>query len=191
MGEAAGGSAVSPLAKALGNDEARFGGPSAPWPTFRARDGYFGMDLDGPAHWQAICALVHRVDLLDDSRFANARERARHQAALRDVLEAVFVLEDRSVWLARLHAVGVPCTAISTYSRVLADPQVAHMGWVRPMVLPSGEMTHTIASPVRLNGQSPVAPIDPPAPGAHTGDILAELGVADIAAPSADFTGRR
>ncbi|AJC22492.2 hypothetical protein RO07_22080 [Pandoraea pulmonicola] len=166
---------VSPLANALEDDQARFGGPSAPWPTFRARDGYFGMDLDGPAHWQAICALVHRVDLLDDSRFASARERARHQAALRDVLEAVFMLEDRGVWLARLHAVGVPCTAISTYSRVLADPQVAHMGWVRPMVLPSGETTHTIASPVRLNGRSPVTHVDPPAPGAHTGDILAEL----------------
>ncbi|VVE12202.1 CaiB/BaiF CoA transferase family protein [Pandoraea terrigena] len=162
-----------------GDDAARFGGPSAPWPTFRARDGYFGMDLDGQAHWRAICALMHRVDLLDDSRFASARERARHQAALRDVLEAVFVLEDRSVWLARLVAVGVPCTAISTYSRVLADPQVAHMGWVRSMVLPSGETTHTIVSPVRINGQRPVTHQDPPAPGAHTGDILAELEAAD------------
>ncbi|WP_052240385.1 CaiB/BaiF CoA transferase family protein [Pandoraea fibrosis] len=170
----------SPLAT---DDASRFGGPVAPWPTFRARDGYFGMDLDGQAHWQAICALVHRVDLLEDPRFTNARERARHQAALRDVLEAVFVLEDRSVWLARLMVVGVPCTAISTYSRVLADPQVAHMGWVRPMVLPSGQTTHTIVSPVRLNGQSPVTHIDPPAPGAHTGDILAELdaGTAPVA----------
>lgn len=160
-------------------DEERFGGASAPWPTFRARDGYFGMDLDGQAHWQAICALIHRVDLLDDSRFASARERARHQTVLREVLEAVFALEDRDVWLARLVAVGVPCTAISTYSRVLADPQVAHMGWVRPMVLPSGETTHTIVSPVRMNGKSPISRRDPPAPGAHTGDILAELDAAE------------
>ncbi|WP_191239836.1 CaiB/BaiF CoA transferase family protein [Pandoraea pnomenusa] len=173
-------------------DTVRFGGPSAPWPTFRARDGYFGMDLDGQAHWQAICALVHRVDLLDDARFANARERARHQAVLRDVLEAVFVLEDRGVWLARLVAVGVPCTAISTYSRVLADPQVAHMGWVRPMVLPSGETTHTIVSPVRLNGRSPVSPMDPPAPGEHTSDILAELGAdeGDVMARPVSSPGR-
>lgn len=173
-------------------DTMRFGGPSAPWPTFRARDGYFGMDLDGQAHWQAICALVHRVDLLDDARFANARERARHQAVLRDVLEAVFVLEDRGVWLARLVAVGVPCTAISTYSRVLADPQVAHMGWVRPMVLPSGETTHTIVSPVRLNGRSPVSPMDPPAPGEHTSDILAELGAdgGDVTARPVSGPGR-
>lgn len=180
LAEGAGHGKTSPLAT---DDASRFGGPVAPWPTFRARDGYFGMDLDGQAHWQAICALVHRVDLLEDQRFTNARERARHQAALRDVLEAVFVLEDRSVWLARLMAVGVPCTAISTYSRVLADPQVAHMGWVRPMVLPSGQTTHTIVSPVRLNGQSPVTHIDPPAPGAHTDDILAELdaGIALVA----------
>lgn len=182
LADAAGQGKVSPPAgeKRGEPDGARFGGPSAPWPTFRARDGYFGMDLDGPAHWQAICALVHRVDLLDDSRFGNARERARHQAALRDVLEAVFVSEDRDVWLARLVAVGVPCTEISTYSRVLADPQVAHMGWVRPMVLPSGETTHTIVSPVRLNGQSPVTRLDPPAPGAHTGDILAELDAGEV-----------
>ncbi|AKM28942.2 hypothetical protein AB870_00555 [Pandoraea faecigallinarum] len=195
---------VSPLAAPLpGNGDAaadflgdaeadgagkRFGGSSAPWPTFRARDGYFGMDLDAQAHWEAICALVHRVDLLDDSRFGNARERARHQTALRDVLEAVFALEDRGVWLARLLAVGVPCTEISTYSRVLADPQVAHMGWVRPMTLPSGETTHTIVSPVRLNGQTPVTRLDPPAPGAHTGDILAELDAKERA--GAPLAGR-
>ncbi|VVD92357.1 Acetyl-CoA:oxalate CoA-transferase [Pandoraea eparura] len=167
-------------------DAARFGGPSAPWPTFRARDGYFGMDLDGQAHWRAICALMHRVDLLDDSRFVNARERARHQAALREVLETVFVLEDRGVWLARLVAVGVPCTAISTYSRVLADPQVARMGWVRPMVLPNGETTHAIVAPVRINGQRPVTHQDPPAPGAHTGDILAELDATDGAVAQRD-----
>lgn len=176
--ETVGPAKASPLAS--DDDAERFGGPVAPWPTFRARDGYFGMDLDGQAHWQSICALVHRVDLLDDPRFGNARERARHQAALRDVLEAVFALEDRGVWLARLVAVGVPCTAISTYSRVLADPQVAHMGWVRPMVLPSGQTTHTIVSPVRLNGRSPVTHGDPPAPGAHTGDILAELDAGDM-----------
>ncbi|WP_084656149.1 CaiB/BaiF CoA transferase family protein [Pandoraea norimbergensis] len=163
-------------------DDARFGGPAAPWPTFRAKDGYFGMDLDGQAHWRAICALVHRVDLLDDSRFANARERARHQAVLRDVLEPVFMHDDRAVWLARLSAVGVPCTPISTYSRVLADPQVAHMGWVRPMVLPSGETTHTIVSPVRMNGHGPVTHREPPAPGEHTGDILAELDAESAAA---------
>lgn len=175
LADAAGHGKVSPLAVPLPGEGERFGGPSAPWPTFRARDGYFGMDLDAQTHWEAICALVHRVDLLDDPRFSSARERARHQAALRDVLEAVFVLDDRDVWLARLVAVGVPCTEISTYSRVLSDPQVAHMGWVRPMVLPSGETTHTIVSPVRLNGQSPVTRLDPPAPGAHTGDIIAEL----------------
>jgi len=185
LADAAGHGKVSPLAVPLVDEGERFGGPSAPWPTFRARDGYFGMDLDVQAHWEAICALVHRVDLLDDPRFGSARERARHQAALRDVLEAVFVLDDRDVWLARLVAVGVPCTEISTYSRVLSDPQVAHMGWVRPMVLPSGETTHTIVSPVRLNGQSPVTRLDPPAPGAHTGDIIAELDAGLDAAPGA------
>ncbi|VVE62206.1 carnitine dehydratase [Pandoraea anapnoica] len=185
LADAAGHGKVSPLAVPLPGEGERFGGPSAPWPTFRARDGYFGMDLDVQTHWEAICALVHRVDLLDDPRFSSARERARHQAALRDVLEAVFVLDDRDVWLARLVAVGVPCTEISTYSRVLSDPQVAHMGWVRPMVLPSGETTHTIVSPVRLNGQSPVTRLDPPAPGAHTGDIIAELDAELDAGPGA------
>lgn len=185
MADAAGHGKVSPLAVPLPGEGERFGGPSAPWPTFRARDGYFGMDLDAQTHWEAICALVHRVDLLDDPRFGSARERARHQAALRDVLEGVFVLDDRDVWLARLVAVGVPCTEISTYSRVLSDPQVAHMGWVRPMVLPSGETTHTIVSPVRLNGQSPVTRLDPPAPGAHTGDIIAELDAGLDAGPAA------
>lgn len=173
---------AAPVEFAAARPMLRANGPAAPLPTFRARDGYFGMDLDGNAYWRAICAIVHRVDLLDDPRYADARGRARHRALLREALEDVFVHDDRGVWLARLAAAGVPCAPISTYSRVLSDPQVAHMGWLRPMMLPSGETTHTFVSPVRMNGLGPVTHRDPPMPGEHTGDVLAELATPPLAA---------
>ena len=57
--------------------------------------------------------------------------------------ERIFAADDAAAWLDRFRAAGVPCAAINTYSQVLADPQVQHMGWVQPLALPTGHKTQT------------------------------------------------
>ena len=67
---------------------------------------------------------------------------------------------------------GVPCAPINSYSQALADPQVAHYGWVQSLELPGGGRTQTFVSPL-----GPGAPVRraPPALGEHTEEVLAEL----------------
>ncbi|GAB3629798.1 Acetyl-CoA:oxalate CoA-transferase [Pandoraea terrae] len=164
--------AEAPAASAPG---ARSGARTTPYPTFRARDGFFSMATDNTAGWRAACAVVHRVDLLGDPRFSNASDRARHQGILREELEGVFAHDDAAVWLARLRAAGVPCAPISMYSQALTDPQVAYMGWVRSLELPSGGTTQTFGSPLRFNGTAPEIRLRPPARGEHNDDVFAEI----------------
>jgi formyl-CoA transferase len=156
---------------------------NAPYQAFRAKDGYFAMAAGNDKLWLAVCAALDRPDLAADARFASTALRAKHQEALRDLLEAAFA--DRLVadLLALFSARGVPCAPINAYSQVLADPQVEDMGWVRPLELANGARTLTFISPLRMSRETFGVYRRPPALGEHTAEVLAELGLAPPGPP--------
>lgn len=162
-----------------GRDPAKLGSAhprNAPYQAFKARDTYFGMAAGNNALWNAVCNVVGRPDLASDVRFANPTLRAQHQVELRDLLEAIFADADAVQWLERFRAAGVPCAPINTYSQVLADEQVEHMGWVQPIDLPNGVRTRTFGSPVRMDGVGPAIRRRPPALGEHNDELLVPVG---------------
>jgi crotonobetainyl-CoA:carnitine CoA-transferase CaiB-like acyl-CoA transferase len=148
---------------------------NAPYQAFRCRDGYFGMAAGNNALWKSVCAVVGREAWYADPRFADTSLRARNQDALRESLEDIFMQQDAEYWLDRFRAAGVPCAPINSYSQVLDDPQVAHMGWVQPVQLPNGVQTRTFGMPVRFDGRASAIRQRPPALGEHNDDILAPL----------------
>ncbi len=161
-----------------GRDPVRLGSAhprNAPYRVFRSRDGYFGMAAGNNALWRLVCEAVSMPELLADERFGSPTQRAQHQQALLEILEPVFMQADTAEWLARFRAAGVPCAPINSYSEVLADPQVEHMGWVQPLALPNGQVTRTFASPIRLSGEGLPISRKPPALGEHNEEILGPL----------------
>jgi crotonobetainyl-CoA:carnitine CoA-transferase CaiB-like acyl-CoA transferase len=149
---------------------------NAPYQAFKARDTWFGMAAGNNALWHAVCKVVGRTELGDDPRFGSPTLRARHQGELRGLLEDIFGGADAADWLAQFRAAGVPCAPINTYSQVLADEQVEHMGWVQPVELPNGVQTRTFGAPVRFGGKSPAIRRRPPALGEHNDELLAPAG---------------
>ena len=161
-----------------GRDPVRLGSAhpmNAPYAAFCCRDGYFALAAGTNKLWEAACEVISRSDLPRDPRFATPTLRAQHQDALREVLEAEFIKFDANDLLALMNARGVPCAPLYNYSQVLADPQVKHMEWVQDMALPNGVASKTVISPQRVSGQRLDVRRGPPALGAHTEEILAEL----------------
>jgi len=148
---------------------------NAPYQVFRCGDGYFGMAAGNNALWKSVCGVVGRNDLLADERFATPSTRARHQVALRELLEDIFMTAGSEQWLERFRAAGVPCAPINRYSDVLADEQVEHMQWVQPLTLPNGVQTRTFGAPVRFDGQTTAIRRPPPGLGEHNEEILGPL----------------
>jgi crotonobetainyl-CoA:carnitine CoA-transferase CaiB-like acyl-CoA transferase len=146
---------------------------NAPYQAFRAADGYFAIAAGNQNLWLKVVAAVGKPELATDARFASTRERATHQVALKAILEDCFSRGEVAHWLRVFKEAGVPHAPINDYQSALADPQVAHMGWVHPLRLPNGVNTKTFGSPLRLNGQGPAIDRPPPALGAHTGEIRA------------------
>lgn len=148
---------------------------NAPYQAFRCRDGYFGMAAGNNALWRAVCEIVGHPELVEDPRYATTTLRARNQAELREFLEAIFETRDGDHWLQQFRGRGVPCAPINSYSEVLADPQVEHMEWVRPLELPNGVRTRTFGAPVRIGGAAAPIRMRPPGLGEHSDEILGAL----------------
>lgn len=143
---------------------------NAPYQAFRCKDGHFVMAAGNDELYRRACEGFGREDLLKDERFATTALRAKNQKALQELLEATFATLAAGECLDRMRKRGVPCAPINSYSRALADPQVAHYGWVRPLELPGGLTTQTFVSPL-----NPALPGKPPRLGEHTAEVLKEL----------------
>jgi len=158
-----------------GRDPAKLGSAhprNAPYQAFRAKDDYFAMAAGNDSLWRAACEAIGKPELVGDARFTSTTMRAQNQAALKEILEAEFANHTAESLIERFRAAGVPCSPINTYSKVLADPQVEHMQWVREITLPGGKKTRTFASPLRFTGQGFPIRRDPPALGAHNGEVF-------------------
>jgi crotonobetainyl-CoA:carnitine CoA-transferase CaiB-like acyl-CoA transferase len=148
---------------------------NAPYAAFRCRDGHFALAAGTNKLWGATCEGIGQPELAREERFATPTLRAQNQDALRERLEIEFMKRDAAELLAIFRARGVPCAPINTYSQVLADAQVEHMGLVEEMTLPGGSRTKVVISPQRVGGERLGTYRNPPALGEHTDEVLAEI----------------
>jgi len=145
---------------------------NAPYQAFRCKDGYFVMAAGNDDLFRRACEGIGRPDLAGDARFATTALRAQNQTALKELWEAECARWTAEECLAIMRKQGVPCAPINSYSQALADPQVAHYGWVQPLALPGGAETRTFVSPL---GRPPAIGRRPPALGEHTEEVLQEV----------------
>jgi crotonobetainyl-CoA:carnitine CoA-transferase CaiB-like acyl-CoA transferase len=144
---------------------------NAPYQAFRCKDGYFVMAAGNDDLFRRACEGFEVLDLASNPKFSTTALRAQHQEALREILEEKFASLTAEQCLGIARKQGVPCAPINTYSQALADPQVAHYGWVQPLALPGGAETRTFVSPLARSQK----PGKPPALGEHTDEVLRQL----------------
>jgi len=149
---------------------------NAPYQAYRAADGWFAIAAGNNKLWQQVCVTVGVEALLEDERFATPTLRARHQQALKELLDPHFAARPLMHWLAAFAAAGVPSAPINGYGDALADPQAAHLGLVREQRLPGGHVTRTVGCPVRLDGQALAVDTAVPALGADNARLSELLG---------------
>lgn len=159
-----------------GRDPRRLGSAhprNAPYRAFRAADKSFVVAAGNNELWRRFCEVVDRTDLVADPRFQTQELRARHQKELADVLNPIFAGRHAADWLAGFEQAGVPCAPINSFSEILTDPQVEAMNLVRPLTLPNGVTTSTVAFPVSITDHT-VDVRPPPLLGEHTEQVRKE-----------------
>jgi crotonobetainyl-CoA:carnitine CoA-transferase CaiB-like acyl-CoA transferase len=150
---------------------------SAPYQAVRASDGYFVMGANSDKLWRSLCELIDRPGLLKDSRFASIADRLANRVVLIEELEKTFVTRPAEDWVAQMLAAGIPAGPIYNYAQALDNDHAHHRNVVLEIDHPVEGKVRSIGFPVKLSGTPQQVRIPPPLLGAHTEEILTELGI--------------
>ncbi len=124
----------------------------APFETFRTKDGYIVIAAGNERLFEKLCRVLGRADLVRNDLFASNELRARHAAALKDVIERELAARGSREWLELLEAEGVPTGPINNVEQVLSDPQIG----ARNMVVEANDRTsgtvRMAGNPIKMSG---------------------------------------
>ena len=136
-----------------------------------------GVLLD--AHWRILVRLLGRPELENHADYATTRERVLRRAELNTLVsDWVGPLTVADV-VARLEAVGLPASPVRTYAEAARDPHVLERDMLQPMVLENGAEAPVVGPAAKLSRTPVRVRTAAPALGAHTDEILSELGLDD------------
>jgi crotonobetainyl-CoA:carnitine CoA-transferase CaiB-like acyl-CoA transferase len=152
---------------------------ASPSAAFRTGDGLLNIAANQQVQYERLCDIIGRPDLVTNPLFSTRDERKTRRAELRVELEKALAARSAREWSALLNKAGVPAGEVLSIPEVLDHPQVVQRGLVKRFAGAPGIEDREVAvvrTGFRLDSGDPEAASPPPALGADTDTILAELG---------------
>jgi len=147
----------------------------SPFDIYPTADGACAIAAPTSRHWDLLCEIMHRSDLIHDPRTETNNDRIRNAAFVRDVITA-WTSARTTAEIVRDLAGVVPVGPVNNAADIFADPHIAarqmlvavdHPGSGRPGVLPNSPIRYT-GTPVGIYRRAPKL-------GEHNAEVFAEL----------------
>jgi crotonobetainyl-CoA:carnitine CoA-transferase CaiB-like acyl-CoA transferase len=145
---------------------------------YRTQDGYVALLPYTTAHWQRFFRLAGRPEMADDRRVCDVAERSRRNGELYALVAEIMPARSTAEWLKVLDEIDVPSMQVTEPARLLEDPHLLEMAFIRTIEHPSEGALHVLGIPVKF-ARTP-GTIRRPAPrlGEHTEEVLREIASA-------------
>ena len=137
----------------------------------------------GNHHWERLCNLIDRPELISDPRFADPKARAENEAEIDAILTEFTKQHDKRAAMKLIGECGVPCGAVLDVGELYDDPDLNNRGIFQKMTHPERGEYKMPGWPVKVgDGHLPI----PPAPllGEHVDSVLS--GWLDMSADEID-----
>ncbi len=147
-----------------------------PYRTYRAADGELALAIGNDTQFAALARVFGHPEWVEDPRMATNPERVRNREAVDEEVARVVVTRTRAEWVTLLDEAGIPSGPINKVSEALASPQTRAREMVVDLEHSEAGHIRTLGLPIRLSETPPARRLEPPPLGAHTGEVLGELG---------------
>ena len=151
---------------------------SAPSGTFATGSGPLNIAANKDEQWQVLARHLGRDDLLQRPDYATREARKANRLALKAELETALAGKGAREWARELNQLGVPAGAVLDLPEVLDHPVIRDRGMIAefPDAPGVGRPISVLRPGLKLDGEAPAVDAAPPALGADTDTVLADLG---------------
>lgn len=159
------------ITKPTGNSHSQL----TPFDIYPTADGYCAIAAPTPNHWERLCLLIGREDLIEDSRTFTNNDRVKNAPFVKDVMTTWTSARTTAEVVEALGGM-VPVGPVNNAADLFADPHVRaremlvavdHPGSGRPVVLPNSPIKLT-ATPTGVYRRAPKL-------GEHNEEVLREI----------------
>lgn len=151
---------------------------TAPYELFRCADGHVFIAAGNDGLFRRVCAGLGRPELAEDARYLSNPARVANRDALHAQIELATLAMPAAEIVARLRAAGAPCSELNDVAEMMSNEQVAAAEIIVGLPTETAPDHKVIAMPLKAEGRRSSALRPPPALGADTQALFAEIGIA-------------